>query len=512
MSHVLRQGVADQIAYFRAFNTDGSALTTLTSATAGLSLSVFRVGASSVSIASRSNKAADDTAHADGAIRNVGGNLYTIDLPDAACATQVPSIVVRGSYTGGVIEGVEHPIVAYNPALAAVGANTTTPLDAAGTRSALGMSTADLPTEVSDKIALSLRDGESVWPEAVGEIAAVVEAGLLNEADGRQLLAAISTRVQQLFDAGTDVPVATLVSLIRDELLGTTDWRQLRHRLGIDGTKATPASSNPNLGRVVMSRLDVINTDPGEPAIYVEAYATETMQYLNAEENFLSTFSPEVGLILHDGALLPVRTQQIVANAIGSDQLAASAITEIQSGLATSGNVTDAVEAINEHTTDVVSAINAGGLTNEQNTQLFAIRTKAEDEAADAVIVSSLTIAPGVIQSATRNTSGLEIDMYVGEDATITRFVYDSAGEPVDLSGMTLQFVIETAGKAFVAKVDDADISVTGTNDNGFTLTIPSAALTQARTLKCALWDMQGGKRVWGEGDLRVTYVPQVRS
>ena len=118
MSHVLKYNVADQIAYFRAYDTDGTAKTDLTSATTGLTLSVFRVGASSVSIASLSDKAADDSTHADGAIRNVGGNLYTIDMPDAATATQVPSIVVRGSYTGGVVEGLEHPVVAYNPATA----------------------------------------------------------------------------------------------------------------------------------------------------------------------------------------------------------------------------------------------------------------------------------------------------------------------------------------------------------------------------------------------------------
>jgi len=117
MSHVLKHNVADQIAYFRAYDTDGTAKTDLTSATTGLTLSVFRVGASSVSIASLSDKAADDSTHADGAIRNVGGNLYTIDIPDAATATQVPSIVVRGSYTGGVVEGLEHPIVAYDPAV-----------------------------------------------------------------------------------------------------------------------------------------------------------------------------------------------------------------------------------------------------------------------------------------------------------------------------------------------------------------------------------------------------------
>lgn len=122
MSHVLRVGVADQIAYFRAYNTDGSGLITLTSATTGLSLSVFRVGLASVSIASLSNKAADNASHADGAIRNVGGNLYSIDLPDAATANQCPSIGVRGTFTGGVIEPVPHPVVAYDPAVVAVGA------------------------------------------------------------------------------------------------------------------------------------------------------------------------------------------------------------------------------------------------------------------------------------------------------------------------------------------------------------------------------------------------------
>jgi hypothetical protein len=163
LSHALRVGVADQIGYFRAYNTDGSAKTDLTSSTTGLALSVFRVGASAVSISSLSAKAADNTAHADGAIRAVSGNLYTVDLPDAACADQVPSISVKGSYTGGVIEGPEHPLIGYNPASVAVGALTpliagrqiavaattgAVELDPASLRSALGMSAADLDSQL----------------------------------------------------------------------------------------------------------------------------------------------------------------------------------------------------------------------------------------------------------------------------------------------------------------------------------------------------------------------------
>ena len=115
MSHVLRVGVADQIAYFRAYNTDGTAKTDLTHATTGLSLSAFRVGLASIAVSSLSSKAADNTTHADGAIRPVGGNLYTLDLPDSVAASYCPSVGVRGTFTGGVIEPIPHSLVGYAP-------------------------------------------------------------------------------------------------------------------------------------------------------------------------------------------------------------------------------------------------------------------------------------------------------------------------------------------------------------------------------------------------------------
>lgn len=173
MSHALRVGVADQIGYFRAYNTDGSAKTDLTSSTTGLALSVFRIGAAAVSISSLSAKAADNTAHADGAIRAVSGNLYTVDLPDAACADQVPSISVKGSYTGGVIEGPEHPLIGYNPASVAVGANTIAPATPANVSDAQTAILAKLPAALeSGRIAAVLDSAATaalvdlIWDEA----------------------------------------------------------------------------------------------------------------------------------------------------------------------------------------------------------------------------------------------------------------------------------------------------------------------------------------------------------
>ena len=187
MSHALRVGVADQIGYFRAYNTDGSAKTDLTSSTTGLSLSVFRVGAAAVSISSLSAKAADNTAHADGAIRAVSGNLYTVDLPDAACADQVPSISVKGSYTGGVIEGPEHPLVGYNPASVAVGA--------------LRPTTADRTLAVSAAGAVEL-DSASIdaVKDPILEAIAALETGALTS-EQAELLITIGQRTAQITGA-----------------------------------------------------------------------------------------------------------------------------------------------------------------------------------------------------------------------------------------------------------------------------------------------------------------------
>jgi hypothetical protein len=123
---------------------------------------VFRVGAAAVSISSLSAKAADNTAHADGAIRAVSGNLYTVDLPDAVCADQVPSISVKGSYTGGVIEGPEHPLVGYNPASVAVGA--LTPL-VAGRQIAVAATTGAVELDSDSRDAVA----DAVWDEAMAD-------------------------------------------------------------------------------------------------------------------------------------------------------------------------------------------------------------------------------------------------------------------------------------------------------------------------------------------------------
>jgi len=115
MSHGITVGSTNAFMYFRAYNTDNTALLTLTSATTALALNVYRAGSTDVAISSLTDKSDPDDAHSDGAIYQIGGsNLYSIDVPDAAVATQVPSVIIEGSFTGGFIDGIPHPINGYD--------------------------------------------------------------------------------------------------------------------------------------------------------------------------------------------------------------------------------------------------------------------------------------------------------------------------------------------------------------------------------------------------------------
>lgn len=111
----VRKNEVNQILVFRVYNTDGSPKTDLTSATTGLSIEVARIGLTASSIVSLTDKAADNTAHSDGAIRAFTGNIYLIDVPDVVFTSDTAAVGIRGSFTGGYIEGYLQPLINYSP-------------------------------------------------------------------------------------------------------------------------------------------------------------------------------------------------------------------------------------------------------------------------------------------------------------------------------------------------------------------------------------------------------------
>jgi len=107
----IQKGATDQTTYVRIVDaTDGTPETGVTSATSGLDLEYVRLGAAPVDL-TESDLGSTSAAHSDGGLIHVGGGVYRVDLPDAAVATGVDQVSVQGTITDMVILGVTHPLV-----------------------------------------------------------------------------------------------------------------------------------------------------------------------------------------------------------------------------------------------------------------------------------------------------------------------------------------------------------------------------------------------------------------
>ena len=181
MSHTLKANGSQQVAFFRAYHDDGSAVVDLDASTDGLTLQIYRVAATPITIAALTDKASP-TTHVAGSIQKICGNLYALDLPDAATASQVASVVIAGTITGGVIEGTPHAVV---------GVDVTAPR--------FGGSAAG--------------DAMTLTPGERDDVAGVVDARLLDAGDATDLIAGIVARVNN-----TNVDESLLVAAIRNDL------------------------------------------------------------------------------------------------------------------------------------------------------------------------------------------------------------------------------------------------------------------------------------------------------
>lgn len=198
-NYVIKAGTVDVSVVIRIIDsTDGTPETGVVFNTSGIDLEYRREGAASVDI-TEATLAALTTAHTDGGFLHIGNGYYRLDLPDAAVASGATGVLIHGTVTGMVVIGAYIQLVAYDPfavaglgltnldaavstratpaqvnteadtALADVGLTTTitgridttvssrlasvgysAPLDAAGVRSAVGLASANLDTQLTD--------------------------------------------------------------------------------------------------------------------------------------------------------------------------------------------------------------------------------------------------------------------------------------------------------------------------------------------------------------------------
>jgi hypothetical protein len=140
-------------------------------------------------------------------------------------------------------------------------------LTAAQIRTELATELARLDVAVSTRLATA----GYTTPPTTSQIAAAVEAALLNDADGQALLAAIQTAVQALFDQQADIPVATLVSLIAAQI--TAD-----HGSGSYTTANVSALALEATAQAIKAKTDNLPSDPADQSELVTLINTKASQ------------------------------------------------------------------------------------------------------------------------------------------------------------------------------------------------------------------------------------------
>lgn len=100
------KGATDKSVVIRIIDsTTGLPETAVEHNTAGIDLQYRREGALSTAITVVA-LAALTTAHTDGGIEHIGNGYYRLDVPDAAFATGADGVLIHGTVTGMVVQGV----------------------------------------------------------------------------------------------------------------------------------------------------------------------------------------------------------------------------------------------------------------------------------------------------------------------------------------------------------------------------------------------------------------------
>ena len=170
------------------------------------------------------------------------------------------------------------------------------------------------------------------------------------------------------------------------------------------------------------------------------------------------------------------------------------------------------VIAANSHVHPIASI--AAGIWNSLLATYQAVgsygKAIADTKADTTAILASagVNVLPAVGISASR-APGVFLSPFVGELISQSITVYASDGTtPIDLSGKTLEIVFEARGGGDVAVIANANITISGGDDNVVTFAYPSAVTAQERTLRFSLRDAGTPFTVYLTGLCKVSIAP----
>lgn len=126
--------------------------------------------------------------------------------------------------------------------------------------------------------------------------------------------------------------------------------------------------------------------------------------------------------------------------------------------------------------------------------------TLAEAEAAGESLTVNVNVLPGRDRGLPQSNRG-RIVIAQGELITISRQVVDGNGAAMNLSGRTLQFIIQDARGVDVAIVPNSSITVSGTGNSTYTFVVPIEASARAGNFSYWLNDLGASKAELAKGD-----------
>ena len=278
-------------------------------------------------------------------------------------------------------------------------------LTAAQIRTELATELARLDVAVSTRLATA----GYTTPPTTSQIAAAVEAALLNDADGQKLLEAIKDTVQALFDAQADVPVSTLVSLIAAQI--TAD-----HGFGSYTTANLSAVALEASVQAIKAKTDNLPSDPADQSELVTLINTRL-----AAANYVAPNN--TGILTAIGSLPSAST---IADAVWDEALSGhltAGSTGAKLNLASTLTVGDipaglTAQQVWEYATRTLTT--ASGLTTEQNTRLNELWRKAGLDL-DTPVVRTLNLATGNVTETLGATTITHTETNSGNTVTTAR-------------------------------------------------------------------------------------------
>ena len=267
------------------------------------------------------------------------------------------------------------------------------------------------------------------------------------------------------------------------------------------GTAGTFASGIPTVeldSAAILAVADQVWDEATSGHTTAGTYGGRIVRATNSNTEVQITGSNHIAADIHNLQSGVITAGDFAANAITASALATDAVTEIQSGLATSTALAAAKTIL-----DKVDS----GLVIDGAVYQFTANMLELGPAGGAATVAVLP-ATGIVAD---RSAGTTLNPVVGETISQSITVYQSDGTTaVNLSAKTLKVIFETMSGVDVAVVLAADITISGASSNVVTFAYPSAVTASERTLRFAIRDAAAPLAMYLQGVCSVVAAPKV--